>query len=298
MSPARAPEARRRLDATSLAIVAWFAAVLVGGVVVAQRDHSNDDAAGARGGRTGADFHSLVVDPADPRRIYVGGHEAVSVSADGGVTWAEVESLRDADAMGWAFVSDAVYVSGHPGLNQSLDAGSTFVRVNDGLPDTDVHALGGAGAMLYGAGPGVGVFAGTPEAGWDVRTSDVGQSFFGRILVDPVDTDRLVAADARAGVAESIDGGRTWGLLDTGITSALWLSSPGPTLDTIVASGPDGVVRSTDGGATWQRLAVPSGVSLVEAIPGQPDQLYGGRHDGQRVSIQLSSDGGLTWSAP
>lgn len=272
--------------------------VLAVGLLIAQRGDDTEQAQAGAGGRTGGDFHSIVVDPDNPDRIYVGGHEAVSVSDDGGRTWAEIDPLRDADAMGWAFGPDAIYVSGHPGLNRSIDAGATFDRVNDGLPDTDVHAFGGADGTFYGAGPGAGVFTGTPDTGWEIRTSDVGQSFFGRILTDFADTDHLMAADAQAGVAESLDGGRTWRLLDTGITSAVWLSTADPSLDTIVASAPDGVVRSTDGGATWQAVAVPDGVSLVETVPGLPDQLYAGRHDGQRVTLEVSTDGGTTWSAP
>ncbi len=280
------------------AIATVVAAVIVVTLLISQRGDGGDGAQAGPGGITGGDFHSLVADPNNSDRIYVGGHQAVSVSDDGGVTWNEMDPLRSADAMGWAFDSDAIYVTGHPGLNRSVDAGATFVRVNDGLPDTDVHAFGGVDGTLYGAGPGAGVFAGAPETGWEIRSSAVGQSFFGRILVDPADTDHLLAADARAGVAESLDGGRTWRLLDTGINSAVWVSAPGPALDTIVASGPDGVVRSTDGGVTWQPLVVPEGVSLVETVPGRPGQLYAGRHDGQRVTLEVSSDGGTTWAAP
>jgi hypothetical protein len=51
----------------------------------------------------GGDLHSLVVDPTDPARLYIGSHQGVSVSNDGGNTWEVVESLDGADAMGWAF---------------------------------------------------------------------------------------------------------------------------------------------------------------------------------------------------
>lgn len=279
--------------------LALIAAVVVSGLFLligrgGDEGGSDSEAAGAL---TGGDFHSLAVDPADPDRLFAGGHEAVSVSADGGTTWREVESLRGADAMGWAFTGDAIYVSGHPGLNRSTDQGATFERVNEGLPHTDVHAFGGTADVLYGAGPGAGVFASTEGAGdWGVRTRSAGQSFFGRILVDPDDDEHLLAADARGGVVESGDGGRSWRPLDTGLSAATWVSRGGEALELLVASGPTGAVRSTDGGRTWAPLDVPAGASLVEAVPGNPDLLYAGVRRGDRVQVSMSNDGGTTWT--
>lgn len=272
-----------------------IASIVAVGLVVAGCGGSSDGSA-ARGGRTGGDFHSLVVDPVDPERIFVGGHQAVSVSDDGGLTWTEIGPLRDADAMGWAFTSDHIYVSGHPGLTRSDDDGNSFDRASDGLPTTDVHALGGSGTTLYGAGPGGGFFAGNPDIGWEQRNADIGHSFFGRILVDPDDPDRLFAADAQAGVARSTDGGRTWELLDAPITSAVWLSTPDTSPETIIASGPDGVAVSPDTGQTWNLIQTPEGTSLVEAVPGRPGHLYAGQHQGEHVELWTSTDGGDTWA--
>ncbi|MGH2699421.1 MAG: hypothetical protein ACRDJL_09530, partial [Actinomycetota bacterium] len=50
----------------------------------------------------GGDLHSLVIDPADPSRVFIGSHSGVSVSTDAGKTWVPIESLEGADAMGWA----------------------------------------------------------------------------------------------------------------------------------------------------------------------------------------------------
>ncbi len=199
--------------------------------------------------------------------------------------------------MGWAFTSDAVYVSGHPGLNRSTDGGRTFERVNEGLPDADVHAFGGSDGVVYGASPAVGVFASTGGVGsWEPRTGSADQSFFGRIVIDPDDPSHLFAADARFGVVESTDGGRTWMRIDAGHPAATWLSRGGDAVEVLVASGPAGAVRSSDGGQSWEPLDLPAGASLVEAVPGDADRLYAGRHDGSRVEVYVSDDGGASWS--
>lgn len=277
----------------------WAAVVVVavlGAAVWTVASTGGGTGEGGTGGLVGGDFHSLVVDPTDPQRVFVGGHQAVSVSSDGGATWDEVDTLRDADAMGWAFAGDAVYVSGHPGLNESTDGGRSFERVNQGIPHTDVHAFGGTDEVLYGASPAVGVFAGS-AGDWEVRTEAAGQSFFGRIVVDPADDQHLFAADAAAGVAESRDGGRSWQLLDSGLPAAVWMSRGGEGLGLLVASGPQGAARSTDGGQSWQRLDLPEGATLVEAVPGDTDLLYAGRHNGSRAQVYVSRDGGQSWEA-
>ena len=252
-------------------------------------------AAPSRGRFIGGDLHSLVVSPTDPSRLFVGGHEAVTTSRDAGQSWRAVRSLEDADAMGWGFAGDTVWVSGHPGLNRSEDGGRTFQRTNAGLPNTDVHAFGAGPSILYGASPAVGVFASTDDGKtWEVRSDEVGHGFFGRIVVDPVDADHVLAADAANGAVESRDGGRTWTRLG-GQRSAGWLSAS-TDLTQLVASGPDGVRRSTDGGATWRRIRVPKRALLVELHVDEPDVLYAAANVDGRARVWVSRDGGLTWA--
>ncbi len=244
-------------------------------------------------GVTGGDFHSLVADPLVADRLYVGGHSAAARSDDGGATWTPVAALDSADAMGWAISPEEIWVSGHAGLNLSVDGGLTFAQQNAALPDSDVHAFGAAAGTLFAAGPGTGVAASVDSGRtWTIISSDAGQAFFGRIVVDPADPARLLAADIQKGVSRSDDGGRTWTPL--GSDPATWVSSVDG-LATIYASGtmPQ---RSTDGGATWSALDVPDGASLVEASGG--GTLYAGVHDGEAVTVWSSADEGATWTRP
>jgi len=281
------------LGAGALALAAMVVIALVvssGGTGKSQYSATRTGA-----GLVGSDFHSLVADPAKPGRLFAGGHEAVSVSADGGRTWTVVKSLEGADAMGWSFAGNTAYVTGHPGINRSTDGGASFRKTNDGLPDTDVHAFGSASPVLYAAGPVNGVIASTNGGEtWETRASQAGQSLFGQILVGPNDDQHLVAADARSGAVQSTDGGRTWRGLG-GPSGAAWVTRGGATL---FSSGRQGAARTEDDGKTWQNLTLPRGATFVEADPTNANVLYTGVQDGEEVQVWVSRDGGLNWGRP
>jgi len=180
---------RVKRDPRLWAGVALVVAVMVLAVVVARR--GSDGGAGrhgAAGGSTGAfvggDLHTLVVDPSNPDRLFVGGHEAAAVSSDGGRTWGQVASLRNADAMGWAFDGDLIWMGGHPGLRRSSNGGRTFVPGGGELESADVHALGGGAGVLYAASPSRGLLTSSDGGqSWQVRSPD-GTGFMGVISVD------------------------------------------------------------------------------------------------------------------
>lgn len=284
---------RRALLAVGTAVFATF--VAVGAVTVQNRRASSPGAArGSIGGLTGGDFHSLVADPSTAGRVFVGGHQAVSVSSDGGISWSEVGALANIDAMGWAFNGGGeVWIGGHPGIVSSSGNMETVQARNGGLPDSDVHALGGAGKTLYAAGPGIGLLRSTDDGTtWTAASTTIGQSFFGRIAVDPDEPKHIVGADPGSGVFASVDGGVTWKQLTA--TPASWVSSPDG-LDTLYASGVQAAMRSTDGGATWSPLPLPEAATIVEADPTTPRRLYAGAHDGERVRVWSSVDDGATW---
>ncbi len=296
--PAPHPRTRRKPPRRTRRPVGLLigAAVAAAGATVLWMEGSDGPTSGAAP-FVGGDFHSFVAVPDGEAALFAGGHEAVSVSTDEGRTWSAVESLRDADAMGWAFLDGSIWVGGHPGLEVSTDSGGDFEPKNDGLPVTDIHALGGTGSVLYAASPGAGFLAST-DAGetWEVRNPGVGQSFMGAMLVDPSNPERVVAPDMSAGAVESTDGGRTWRVLG-GVSGAMSVSWDPTATDKIVVSGTGVAALTEDGGATWTPLAIPTGVSIVQIEPDDPDTWYAGAwsEDGT-VSVSRSTDGGTTWT--
>lgn len=273
----------------------------IGVVVVALRSGQTDaPAPGVVLSRpvVGDDLHSLVIDPSDPDKLYIGSHQGVSVSTDGGKTWEVVEALNGADAMGWAFTDDAILVGGHPGISVSTDGGATFVQRNDGLPSTDAHALGASEDVIYAGLAGVGTAASTDGGQtWEVRSEEVGGGFMGRILVDPSDDAHLVAPDMGAGAVESTDGGRTWEVLG-GIQGTMWVSWDPTDVGHLIVTGQGSAAQSADGGQTWEPLDIPAGASVVEFSPDDSQVLYAAVLEAPEATVFVSTDGGATWARP
>lgn len=292
--PRRPPAGRRqpawRRRAPWVGVAAVVAIMLA--VVISNRGDGGGDGAGA-GSFVGGDLHTLVADPSTPERLFVGGHEAAAASTDGGRTWAQVPSLRGADAMGWAFDGDTIWMGGHPGLRRSTDSGRTFAPAGGELSSTDVHALGGGGGVLYAASPSRGFLASTDDGrSWEVRSAEAGQGFMGGIALDRANAQHIFAPDMQAGIVESTDGGRSWRRLGSpGMAMSVAVDDNG----SIIMAGNGNVARSTDGGRTWTPLDVPDGTMVVSAGPG--GVLYAASLAGTTARVSTSRDGGATWEA-
>jgi len=268
------------------------AAIIVSGFWLADRPGTSPtmDKASAY---VGGDLHTVTVIDG---QLFVGGHDGVARSNDGGKHWAQVASLRGADAMGWAQTSQTILVGGHAGLFQSTSRSLSFTK-SEGLgPVTDVHAIGAAGDTVYLASPQAGLLVSTDAgASWTSRNASVGQGFMGTILVDPANPNRLVAPDMQNGVVASSDGGQTWKPLGgpVGAMSVTW--DPTHT-QRLVAMGMRGGALTNDGGRTWAALQTPQGTSAV-TFSADGRTLYAATLEGQTALISASSDDGLTWTA-
>ena len=250
----------------------------------------------------GGDLHAMAVDPKNPDRVMVGGHEGAAISEDGGKTWDQISDLEGADPMGWVVDPTdpkKMYAGGHPGFYRSEDGGETWSQDNSGLPATDVHGLGMDPQdpdTLYASIMGAGLYR-TTEAGgrWELVNADVG--VMGPILVDPRDSEALYVAGMEGDFYRSEDGGKSWDELGTipgGM--ATWVSQSLEDPDILYAAN-GGVAKSTDGGESWRPMdeGLPEGVSTVAVAPDDPRVVYAGVLDGTEARVYRSEDGGESW---
>lgn len=280
---------QRRL-VTMAAVVAL--ALVLGGAAAIFAIRGSTDVSSANLPRVGGDLHTLT---AVGNTLFVGGHDGVGRSRANGRAWSQLETLNGADAMGWAQVDQTVWVGGHPGLFKSTDSGSTFAKVEGSADIPDAHALGGVDGVLYAASPRLGVLASTDNGrSWSQRTRNAGQSFMGTMLVDPTDTDRVIAPDMAGPLVESRDGGRTWAPLGgpTGSMAATW--NPKDRRQ-IVSVGMSDAAISDDSGRTWKPVQLPD---LATAVTFTPDgkTLLAAALDGDRAVVSQSKDHGRTWT--
>ena len=286
----RRDERRRQLRNWGIGVVVVAAVALA--TALGARNGEDSPAASGVAPVVGGDLHTVfAVDDA----LYVGGHTRAAVSRDDGKTWQEVRDLEGADAMGWAGAGGTLLVGGHPGLYRSTDDGASFAQLSGSSAVPDVHALGGAGEVAYLASTQGGVLASTDSGTtWQVRNADAGKSFMGTILVDPNDTDRLIAPDMAGALATSRDGGRTWSSLGgpEGAMAAAW--NPQNT-DEIIAAGMGGAERSADGGETWTPVELPPGTTAISYAPNGRTTYAGVLSDEQAI-VYRSTDDGDTWT--
>lgn len=114
----------------------------------------------------GGEVDAVVVDPADPNHIVVGGNGMLKVSRDGGQTFtdAATPSGPEYDAIAFApggtvFAASRDYFVPGQGVIRSTDGGGHWTDVSTSLINRDVHALAVSpdGQWLF-AGTGAGVY--------------------------------------------------------------------------------------------------------------------------------------------
>jgi uncharacterized repeat protein (TIGR01451 family) len=111
-------------------------------------------------------------------------------------------------------------------------------------------------------------------------------------VVDPSNSQRLLAATNDSGLRISNDGGSTWNA--TNVTGQIWDVDVDPLDPRIIyVSGPD-IRKSEDNGATWRVLPVdqPSGSLRLVIDPALPSRLAAFNGEG----VSLSIDAGATWA--
>ena len=264
-----------------------------------------------------ASLHAIVINPVDPRIIYLGVAEnsqlsqpsnltGVYKSQDGGQSWTLLPSTRN-----WPVLSLAIHpkqteivVAGTlDGVYRSQNSGAEWKRISPlNHPDLkDVVSL-----AVDPADPQV-VYAGTPHLPW--RTLDGGASWTSihrgmiddsdmfSIVVDRTDSQRVYAS-ACSGIYRSNSRGEQWikmqGIPGTNRRTHQILQDPVD--ERIVYAGTtQGLWKSLDGGLTWRKAnPYPYVINSIVVDPTDHNRLYMAT---DRSGILKSQDGGATFHA-
>lgn len=238
------------------------------------------------------DYHSLLVDPADPERVLLGTHVGLYETVDGGRSW-KTAGLEGKDAMNLVRTDEeTVWAAGHEVLAKSADGGRTWSDVlPDGLPGLDVHGFAadpGDRRRLYAAIAGQGLFRSTDGGrSFELVTKEVGPAVFGLALTP---NGRILAADPKRGLMASDDGGKTWRLaLREGVVGVA-VNPAAP--KRLLATG-SGILLSTDGGRSWREVQpIVDGAGPVAWSPSDPNVGYVVGFDRQ---LYRTGDAGASW---
>ena len=236
------------------------------------------------------DYHSLLVDPADPDALTLGTHAGLFTSGDGGRSWRPA-SLPGQDAMNLVRTHGALWVAGHSVLARSADGGTTWQNVRPrGLPSLDVHGFAASpgGGELVAAVAGEGLYRSTDGGkSFTVASRQVGGSVFG-LAVMP--SGEVLAADTSQGLLASAAAGDSWRRLTGEPVLGVAINPKDPR--TVLATG-KGIYRSGDAGRTWTRVRdIAQGAGPVAWSPSAAKIAYVVGFD---RTLYRTDDGGTKW---
>jgi photosystem II stability/assembly factor-like uncharacterized protein len=252
----------------------------------------------------------LVVDPADPSRLYTlltvdNRADGVYKSGDGGFSWKRSNQGIPAGSMIFDLAIDpgspkSLYAAANSGrVYRSRDGGALWRSTGRPLEDP-VNSLWVDRAGGVFAATGRGMLRSEDGGGtWTDAAQGLPEGSSVRALIFPSAAPRSLLAGVftsgaqRGGVFASADSGASWTVRSTDL-SALSVSSVALAPDALWAVGNEVLFKSTDRGETWRRIRFdPVGLAtLVAVAPAAPEDVYVVLYDG---TLWRSRDGGESW---
>jgi len=164
-------------------------------------------------GRENLNLRTVLVNPDNPKVIYVGSSNAVLKSEDGGVSWRNILSVRGQNkAVNFLLlVSDSLYAATANGLFYSLNQGKDWKIIFKGKNslENECTTLAVLPDAMY-LGTKGGLFISKDQGhSWYKETAKLGNSHILTIAYNLKETDYIYIACAD-GVFKSKDSGQTW----------------------------------------------------------------------------------------
>lgn len=264
-------------------------------------------------GPPGGDVRSLVVDPNNPDRFYLGTLDAqIYSSADGGKNWQLLYSFNRPKLFIDHIIVDprdskTLYVAAHRhkeagGFFKSIDGGRKW-RESPELRNEALHSLtqSKADANVLIAGTFNGIFR-SDNSGDSWRqlptASTPGLVHVESLAIDPRNTTTIYAGTWYLPY-KSMDGGQNWKSMKTGIVDdsdifAIDIDPRNP--NHIIASACSGIYESQNGGDLWAKVqGIPSQSRRTRAIVQHPS-IAGLVFAGTTEGFWLSNRGGANGS--
>lgn len=264
-------------------------------------------------GPPGGDVRSLVADPRDPQRLYLGtsdGH--LFVSEDGGARWSLLSRVGQRD--------DTVVMSllVHTNASRTIFAGTwTLNGIDGGVYRSDdrgrtwkLTGLSGQTVRMLAQSASQPEILVAATLDGVFRSRDLGQHWerispaghedlrnFDSVAIDPADSDLIYAGTYHL-AWKTMDGGLHWvpmhrGMIDDSDVMDIQIDRTNP--QRIFATACSGMYRSENQGELWSKIqGIPPTARRTHFIrqdPQRPQIFYAGTTAGLWKSV----DGGATW---
>lgn len=262
-------------------------------------------------GPDGGDVRTVVIDPRDKDRLYIGTLDGqIHTSADGGKTWGLLVNLNKPRLILDQIIIDSrdskvIYASGHRnkltgGFFKTTDGGRTWKESRD-LRNEAIHAMTQSESdpdfLFVGTLNGVWTSRDSGDS-WHRENSDSMPVNVNSLAVDPRNTSTIYAGTWWRPY-KSTDSGKSWklikdGMIDDSDVFAITINSRDR--DYLVASACSGIYESHNGGERWAKIqGIPSTSRRTRDIvqhPSRPGTIYAATTEG----FWMTTNGGKTWS--
>lgn len=241
---------------------------------------------------------SLLRDPQNRGRLYLGTDEGLFLSEDEGNAWRLVPGALAKRNIRSLVVdphdSRSLYVATDQGV--LVGRNNKWKPLKTGMPPEDVRVVvaDSRGEVLAGAFGGV-YRLGRSGDRWHELATGLSDTRIRALAIDPSSPGTIYAGTATSGVFKTTNDGKNWqefnrGLLNSTVMTLLHVPSAKPTL---YVGTVDGIFESKNGKNQWQSIGpdLPFTVSAIAYNPKYPRLLYAG--SGGRLYV--SHDGGTKW---